>query len=999
MRAMKSVPHFADRADTRSKTHFAPRRSVVLPILLAGVFLHTLPGGTLLYGAPNKTAVVTSITPSTTGVGGSSFSLTVVGSNFTGKSVGLCNGNTRSTTVISSTQLSMTVLSSDIASVGTLQMAVWNPGGASNSVSLTVKAPAISIVTAGLPGGTVGTAYSAAVVASGGVPPYTWALASGPLPSGLVLSASGAISGTPTGSGTYSFTVQATDSAGTKASHAYSVTIAGVPTSSLSITTTSLPNDTVGTAYNATLTATGGTSPYTWSLASGALPSGLALSASGIISSIPTASGSYTFTVQVNDSVSHSASKSYTVSIASLLNVTSTSLPNGAAGTAYAATLSAAGGTPPYSWSVATGSLPTGLVLNASGALSGTPTTSGVSIFTVQATDAAHNQASKTLSISICGTLVYCSRTDLALVPYPSNFTALAPAAAGQFYTDPDFHNRVLRVSDPTTEGLSGTYYGRSFATTSSAEQVQFSSDSGLFAVQDTGSAMVIFCLDKVNFAITRCDTSTPNTRGYMQTSVDQIEWAHTNNKMFYGWNNQTLPGVLNSWTVDTVAKTVTPTTPVLNVPNSASCLNGAVSTVTMANPPTTSGPAVSALATGTLPAGTYYVAYSYTSATQETPTSGWTKAVLGSAGSLVVGPPAPETGATGYNVYVGLSEYYGDSTQSTINRLQGRVAGFTSPYTQSAPLSTKNGINFSCGDSNYGCRGSDFNLSGDDTRLAGVFQRRQDLAGFVYVFDKTLGCRWLNTTNGQIGGEWGTTGAVSGDSGFYIHNARVSRDGQYVRMTVATNSYAPSGGIVGGFPAMEIWDLATNVVTACGAGSPDYCLGHVANNFTQFMTADGGPYDEFQGALHDFAAPNSPTMLFTDPTTQTPSPVGVTNVDVHRSWVNAVHGQNSPIFGTSYQSNPDASGNYLPRRGWENEVIGMAVDGSHLVWRFAHTFASGHGTASAFYTEPRGGVSQDGKYYLFNSDFSSDGKTCTLGTDPSQGNGCRYDVFLVELK
>src|SRR5690242_1539470 len=261
------------------------------------------------------------------------------------------------------------------------------------------------------------------------------------------------------------------------------------------------------------------------------------------------------------------------------------------------------------------------------------------------------------------------SRTDLHFVPYPPNFTSLLPAAAGQFYTDPDFGNRVLRVTDPNTEGFSGTYHGRSFSTASSAEQAQFSSDSGLFSVQDTGGAMVIFCLAKANFAIARCDTSTPNTVGYTQTSPDLTEWAHTNNKMFYGWNNRTLPGVLSSWTVNPRAKAVRPGARALNAPNSTSCLNGAVSTVGMANPPTTSGPAVSALATGTLPAGTYYVAYSYTSPTQETPTSGWTKAVLGSAGSLVVGPPAPETGATGYNVYVGLSEYYGDSTQSTINR------------------------------------------------------------------------------------------------------------------------------------------------------------------------------------------------------------------------------------------------------------------------------------------------------------------------------------------
>src|SRR3989454_6394877 len=98
----------------------------------------------------------------------------------------------------------------------------------------------------------------------------------------------------PTAVGSYTFTIQAADSVGQKASQAFTVSIA----SPLSITTTSLPSGTVGVAYSTTLSATGGTPPYTWSLTTGSLPPGLALSTSGTVSGAPTAAGSYSLALQ-----------------------------------------------------------------------------------------------------------------------------------------------------------------------------------------------------------------------------------------------------------------------------------------------------------------------------------------------------------------------------------------------------------------------------------------------------------------------------------------------------------------------------------------------------------------------------------------------------------------------------------------------------------------------------------------------------------------------------
>src|SRR3989454_7901923 len=154
----------------------------------------------------------------------------------------------------------------------------------------------------------------------------------------------------PTAVGSYTFILQAADSVGQKASQAFTVSIASL----LSITTTSLPSGTVGVAYSATLSGAGGTPPYTWSLTTGSLPPGLALSTSGTISGAPTAAGSYSFTIQASDSGGQKASQAFAVSVASLLSITTTSLPSGTVGVAYSATLSGAGGTPPYTCSLTT---------------------------------------------------------------------------------------------------------------------------------------------------------------------------------------------------------------------------------------------------------------------------------------------------------------------------------------------------------------------------------------------------------------------------------------------------------------------------------------------------------------------------------------------------------------------------------------------------------------------------------------------------------------------
>ena len=181
----------------------------------------------------------------------------------------------------------------------------WAAGSAGTSCTANMPSSTTSpltVVTTSLPNGTVGTSYFfGGVYAAGGSPGYSYALTQGSLPHGLTLDAtSGIISGAPTSTGTTSFTVQATDSAGSQAvSQTLSITVN--PEVPDSVTTTSLVNAGPEPVVLGCGSATGGASPYSWSLSGGALPAGLTLNSYGLISGVPTAWGTFSFTVKATD--------------------------------------------------------------------------------------------------------------------------------------------------------------------------------------------------------------------------------------------------------------------------------------------------------------------------------------------------------------------------------------------------------------------------------------------------------------------------------------------------------------------------------------------------------------------------------------------------------------------------------------------------------------------------------------------------------------------------
>lgn len=270
------------------------------------------------------------------------------------------------------------------------------PFTVSQSYGLTVNAPTISVSPMSATA-TVGQSFSNTFTAIGGTGPYSFAVTAGSLPAGMSLASNGQLSGTPTAGGSFAFTITATDSStGTgpySGSRAYTLPVSAA---TIILATASLPDGAVSAAYNGQIpAASGGTGPYSYAITAGALPAGMTMSLTGVLSGTPTAGGTFNFSVTATDSSTgsgpYSGTQAYSVAIAvPTITVGPTSMADGVKAIAYAPeTLTASGGVAPYSYAVTAGVLPAGMSLSSGGVLSGTPTENGTFNFTVTATDSA----------------------------------------------------------------------------------------------------------------------------------------------------------------------------------------------------------------------------------------------------------------------------------------------------------------------------------------------------------------------------------------------------------------------------------------------------------------------------------------------------------------------------------------------------------------------------------------------------------------------------------
>lgn len=273
--------------------------------------------------------------------------------------------------------------------------------------SMSIAAANLTVTPATLPGGAVGTPYSQTIGASGGIAPYSYAIAAGALPPGFSLDAgTGVLSGSTSAAGSYSFDVQVSDSGGgtpSTATVSYALVI-DAPTIVLAPAT--LADGTVRSAYSQVLSASGGIAPYSFAVTAGSLPDGVSLASDGSLSGTPTETGGFSFSVTATDSSvgsgPYSGTGSYTLTIADVAptanDVTATVAYNSAA---TPITLDISGS---VATSVAVESAPAHGVATASGlSISYQPDAgySGPDSFTYIASNAAGDSAPATVSITV----------------------------------------------------------------------------------------------------------------------------------------------------------------------------------------------------------------------------------------------------------------------------------------------------------------------------------------------------------------------------------------------------------------------------------------------------------------------------------------------------------------------------------------------------------------------------------------------------------------------
>jgi hypothetical protein len=706
---------------------------------------------------------------------------------------------------------------------------------------------------AALPTPSLGNDYHAVLSVTGGLAPYRFALSRGELPAGLTLDpASGSISGTPTRAATFSFSVEVAGQ-GASGEGAYSVTVDPcVQCVSVQISPASASVAIGGTIqFTAAVRNTSNTA-VKWTTTAGII------SANGLLSA-PLGSSAKSITVTAISLAATAVRATAQVTIASsTFEITTSKVPSAIEATPYSASLDASGGQRPYQWGISSGSLPPGLKLASGGAISGSAIKSGTFNFTVRGADAASHSAERNLSLvvstsgRICGPPAYdCSRSDREIVQLPKTPPAVGNlSGANTIVTDPDFGNRIVRVTDANTNP-DPLFRNRTFVTagSGSADDNLWNTDSTLFIVEDSGANGYPFTFDPSTLHAARMYASS-----YRATNGLTIPFGGT-------WS-RVRPNILYTYS------------------------------------------------------GTSINQYDFTDRNT---------------------PPSPKL------VY--------DFSKSR-NCLP---LGFKQTWSTIGGVSADDTI-FGMAYSNTGSQGT------------GVY---------AVAYKAGSGCSVLNTRTGQVTGDWGAKGAINIPDRWTIHNAKISKDGNWliITNTACTSSTCSAGPY--------FWQIGTTTVNSCGDGGS--CGGHYTEGYEHWINNDNSPMSN--QVIRSFSRAASTSNL-----THTFPPHITIPLDQHQSWNNVDPGDTLPFFSSTWSTLKP-----FPAP-WYNEIIAVAADGSGKTWRFAHTFITTRSqrfsTANAI-----GTISQDGRFFILSSDWmgtlgSESGKaTCTIGKD------CRGDVFVVEVR
>jgi hypothetical protein len=274
------------------------------------------------------------------------------------------------------------------------------------------------------------------------------------------------------------------------------------------------------------------------------------------------------------------------------------------------------------------------------------------------------------------------------------------------------------------------------------------------------------------------------------------------------------------------------------------------------------------------------------------------------------------------------------------------------------------------------------------DRRFSAYGGGTQDNGKFVFVYDTQLGCRWLDTSNGTVGGNWKNyhngeavvhdeSGAVVSKPVWYrtIHNVRSDLDGRWIRI-------APQGTTW-----IDFWDVEGLDIYRCPIGDPGNCIGHMVMGFDGKLVNHSGPNGPPYGMIAKRVLPPADCNPF-EPCIAIPNssmPKGFPrNVDSHLSWNNANKGIDVPVLWCTYQD-PSVGQPIVPNLPWEDELMMAATvtDRSDFnygkVWRIAHLYNRRRGWPAVGLAN----ISPDGRWAIFHSDW---------------GTG-RLDVFLVPVR
>ncbi len=259
-----------------------------------------------------------------------------------------------------------------------------------------------------------------------------------------------------------------------------------------------------------------------------------------------------------------------------------------------------------------------------------------------------------------------------------------------------------------------------------------------------------------------------------------------------------------------------------------------------------------------------------------------------------------------------------------------------------------------------------------------------QNNAEYVVAYNRTKGCLWWDTATGQVGGQWGASGPITGvTETFKVHNARLSRDGNWMR--VDRESCIQGSGSNGScLYTVYFWNLGSTEITTSTVQNS----GHLALGYSHVVNDSTYPTEQ-SVEWAPTATPGSAAELWTT------GPSEYLPWDAHFSWQNANRADNNLVLSSSF-----TTGVEIPAQAWNNEIDGFSTNGSGAVYRFGRNYITANPSATFAASEGIGSVSADARFFGFASDWN-----CQLGSTSGGSTGttspytCRADVFILSLK